>query len=108
MNDLDDTQPGDRIARIEAKLETIAASLKGPATEEYSDDISAEFRVSKTGNHIEFLTHGPFWSKLFLLGWKRATATRKFNLVAGAIGGQGAIIWVVELAKHWLAHYGAR
>ena len=100
----EDTNPGDRLARIEARVEEVLANLKGPATEDYSDGVSFEVRVSRTGNHLNILTHGPFWSKLFILGWRSATATRKFNLIAGAIGGQGAILWLVELAKHWLVH----
>jgi len=110
----DETQPGDRLARIEAKLELIAKSVIIPEVEAPFDaPASGEFKRTPTGT-MEFETKGPFWRNAMIFAWQRASKTNRVKLIIGAFTGQGLLLWLAQSAKHswpairlWLiAHVG--
>ena len=106
MSDKDNTEPDSQLVRLEqrvAQLESaVITEVKVEDAEPYDAPSSGEWVRTPSG-HLDFKTKGPFWRNVLLFGCLKASASKKGQLVIGAVTSQAGIVWLVQLAKHWLA-----
>ena len=97
----------EQLSRIEAKLEEVAKAVVD-TKDSFDAPSSGEFTRTPSGT-LQFRTHGPFWRNVLIFGWQRASTSKKMQLIIGGIGGQGVIVWLAQLAKHYAqAHCGLK
>ena len=88
MNDEEDTKPGTERARLEDKVDRVLAIVSdalAPKPKTFEEEVSAEFKVTPTGS-IRLVTHGPFWSRLLAIGWRKASTDQKVSVLRCRFG----------------------